>query len=329
MVTIRGWNNQAAPTQKSGQVAYEPGDSLADIIQGVEDFIVPRGWELWDAAAGPNARAYRYPCLPDSEGQIMYQPCVLDYNTAGYMILKSYEAWNPTTHVGTNLARNCHLTITAQRIDLTYGGEINIAVNQGLLLLMTRANSYWGCSGDQGPTWICELTRVHALDTVATGYPKWAWGTTYFLSDPTGGTSNGYASLWPISHPRNRGGTASILFLLTDYGAAGRVGGATYVTAAITHMPGFSSSLSGKPWVSNVRALVGGGLTITESLGTLLGLLVMSRTQGSHMGDEVSVTVTPDAGFAGQKFVDHDGALETWWLVGGIIGGQVRLAVEK
>lgn len=252
----------------------------------------------------------------------MYQPCVLDYNTAGYLILKSYEAWNPTTHVGTNLAYQSDGLTTAQRIDLVYGGDINIAVNQGLLLLMTRANSYWGASADQGPTWVCELTRVHPLDTVATGYPKWGWGSLNYLFSQVSST--------PLRVPRTRYAATSAALVVadTDYGTAGNQGGVSVPGYML--MPQFNSSLSGKPWVSNLR-IRGFSIYIysAEVLGTIMGLLTITRTQGTHIGDEVSVTVSPDTGFAGQKFVDHAGATESWWLVGSIIGNQGRIAVEK
>jgi hypothetical protein len=321
-VTIRGWNNDGPATAKCCQVAYGAGDSLADIIQAVENAITARGWVLYDAAAGANARCYRYPCLPDAEGQIAYSPLVLNYNTAGYLLMQLYESWNPTTHVGTNLANNSNLTSYAQRIDLTYGGDINIATNQGLLLKYTRANSNWGCEADQGPTWVGQSTRVHALDTVAAGYPRWYWTCT--------ATMFGLVALNNIiSFPRTRNGVnnQASCGLISDYGFGGYLTGAA---AGYTLMPAFNSSLTGSPQASNVWIKGANSiLTNTESLGTMIGILTMTRTQNANIGGEAQVTVSASEDHAGLKIINHDGVVEMWHVVGAIIGTQGRVLVEK
>jgi hypothetical protein len=304
-------------------VAYGAGDSLADIIQAVEDAITARGWVLYDIDAGVNTRCYRYPCLPDAEGQIAYSPVVLNYNTADYLLMQLYESWNPTTHVGVNLAINSSTVAYAQRIDLTFGGEINIATNQGLLLLYARANSNWGNESDQGPTWVGQTTRVHALDTVATGYPRWYWTCTSILFS-IAATSN------PVSFPRTRFGVGSnaIAGVLSDYGHGGHSSNAAL--RSDTLMPAFNSSLTGAPQASNIWVKGwNSNTTNTESLGTMIGILTMTRTQNANISGEARVTVSPNPDHPGLKIINHDGVVEMWHVVGAIAGAQGRMLVEK
>lgn len=130
--------------------------------------ITPSGWTLHDAAAGPNAQCIKAPLADDPE---TFKYVVIDTNTAGYVLTKVYEAWNATTHVGTNPAFNSDVVGYAQRISTTVAGFIHIFSTARFLLLASRYSGLWGSSTNAGPSGCFERTRQCAWDTVTAGWP--------------------------------------------------------------------------------------------------------------------------------------------------------------
>lgn len=107
-VTITDIYNDIA-SDRSRRIAVTAGSSLADVIAAIETVLTtaPGGWSVHDAAAGTNAKCYK---SLQKDGT-SYTYMVLDWNTtistgvAG-LIVRLYEDWNATTHVGTNKAEN-------------------------------------------------------------------------------------------------------------------------------------------------------------------------------------------------------------------------------
>ena len=107
-VTITDIYNDIA-SNRSRRIAVTAGSSLADVIAAIETVLTtaPGGWSIHDAAAGTNAKCYK---SLQKDGT-SYTYMVLDWNTtistgvAG-LIVRLYEDWNETTHVGTNKAEN-------------------------------------------------------------------------------------------------------------------------------------------------------------------------------------------------------------------------------
>lgn len=316
---ILGWNNgQAAPTNYSCCVTYPAGATLADVIDTVDAAIIARGWTLLDAAAGVNTRAYTAPNLLDATGAASVKNVILGYGTTS-VIPTVYESWNAVTHVGTNLSAYSTNSGTAQVLDLTVGGQLNIAISPRYLILFsyTSSNGY-GNNGTHGPSGVAELTRPYPEDTVALGYPKFGFFSDWYMQYPS--------AQMAFSIPRNRAGSAA--------GAiTSRINskfGSGYPSSALSVMPAGYDARTNKPCVSGL--VVHGANTTTantEVCGELIGVLGVSRNTGRPIGDDITVKLSPVAEYGNEKFLDEHGAVESWWLFGQAGNAYARWAVRK
>ena len=90
----------------TSKFTWKATDTVAQIMTAVDSYIVAHGWELFDAAASttgmsgttPLARVYR--TLQDGSTTV-YKYVQIGFS-ATFMMLKTWESWNATTHVGTN-----------------------------------------------------------------------------------------------------------------------------------------------------------------------------------------------------------------------------------
>lgn len=331
-ITTTGWDGTGVAHTNSCRINISIGDTLTEFKSAVEAFITSHSWEVYDATAGTNAICYRRAFLPDSISQIGYGYIVLDYNTSGFLILKCYESWNNTTHVGTNLATNSGTTtLYNQRIPTNTtdvfdaSGWLKVQSKFGLFLLGNNGTNT-GTTGDSGPTFVVELSRTCPEDLVSEGYTKLIWGCTYSLFSVSGGVGDP-----PLSSPRTRSttGNGGRVGVFTDLGAGGWVGesGSTHLLPNARIIPSFADNRTGKLRYSNLRVEGNnGGLAQTESLGTCLDMILFTQGQGVSGVDDITFTAVDDTDYGGAAFISHDGIVHTWWVLGGSAG---RLAVRK
>lgn len=129
-------------------------------------------WTLHDAAAGTNAKCYKR-VYPDDETKYAY--AVIDVNTANRLYCKGYETWNEVTHAGTNLCYNSDSTSFGQQINTTSGGGIEIFCNNYALRFFSIIGAALGSTTGTGDCGLFFRTRKSPWDTVANGYPPFAW----------------------------------------------------------------------------------------------------------------------------------------------------------
>lgn len=162
----------------------------ADCVQASSSILTTAttaGWTLHDTLAGVNAQAIKAPVFDDPS---KFKYVVLDTNTAGYIFHKVYETWDAGTHAGTNLCLNSNATFYAQRINTTSGGTFYIFANVRHITMWSYQSASWGSSQNYAPSGVYERTRRNLWDTVANGYPPFAWVSFCTLVN----NGSGYAS---------------------------------------------------------------------------------------------------------------------------------------
>jgi hypothetical protein len=159
----------------SVRLDYPPSESLANLITAVENFLTSHGWSLWDADAGVNARAYR---ALNKDG-LSYKYVVLDWNTAGYLFIKTYESWDETSHTGSNLCYLSDNTAYAQRINLTSGGSLCVFAQSSYLIIQSNNSGTIGSSTGNAWTGCIEVSRDNPNDTPDAGYPCYVWANAW------------------------------------------------------------------------------------------------------------------------------------------------------
>jgi hypothetical protein len=165
-------------------INYSVGATIAELLDAIQAFITTKGWDLFDAAAGPNARCYR---ALNADGT-SYKYMVIDGNTANQLFTKVYESWNATTHVGTNLAFNSDVAQYSQRVSLATSGYIYVFANVRWCALLSKISD--GSIGSSTGSSFCgcfEISKDNA-DEVAGQNPIYAWANGYGI---TGGMSDG------------------------------------------------------------------------------------------------------------------------------------------
>lgn len=332
MITTTGWDGTGDVHPNSCRINIGLNDQLPDFITAVDAFLIAHSWELYDAAAGTNARAYRCLALPDADGVTHYGHAVLDFNSSGYLILKYYDGWNPVTHTGSFLANESDLTSSSQRIPtvaagaFTSSGWLRIQASKFGLYLESFNGSAYGQQGDGGPTFIVQLGRTCPQDLVAAGYSKWAWGTSANLIKAV------QNNLRPLSFGRNRTGAGATAYckVISAYGSGGydQNNGASW---SADMFPAFPDVISGRLFASNMRVL-GSGISAATTWdgGTLLDLIGLARNQGAVITDDFTFVGDDDPNYGGAVFSHADGVeTKTFWILGGNSGGLGRLAVRK
>lgn len=286
----------------SVEIAYTAAETLGNIISAVEAWITQHGWELYDASAGVNARAYRALC---NDGQ-RYKYVVLDYNTSGYVLCKTYESWNPATHVGTNLAFYSDNISYAQRINLTTGGSLYIFATNRYLILFSNNSGVIGSSTGNAWCGCIETTTDNPEDIPALGYPCWVWMNGY-LCHATG--------QYVVSFCRMRNGAtgqnaATASFVSTEMGIGGLDTQGNY-KAIWYYIPLALNQWNSKNWVWTLRCgsiHTAGGY---EKRGRLYGIKLLTRNLGAAVPctDDISIKCNTD------MFPDPNGTLVDHWTL--------------
>lgn len=331
-ITTTGWDGTGGVHPSSCRINIELGDTLADCITAVDAFLIAHSWELYDAAAGTNARAYRCLALPDADAVTHYGYAVLDFNTSGYLILKHYESWNSTTHVGTYLAYDSDNINSSQRIPAVSGGAftssgwLKIQASKFGIFLQSFNGTLYGQQGDGGPSFIVQLARTCPQDLAAAGYSKWAWGISANLF------KNVQNTLRPLSFGRNRTGNGSGAYckVISSYGSGGYDMN-NGVSWPADMFPAYPDIISGRLFASNIRVLgQGASAATTWDGGTLLDVIGFARNQGSAGVDDFTFIGDDDPNYGGAAFIHSEGIeTKTFWVLGGTSGGLGRLAVRK
>jgi hypothetical protein len=205
------------------RISYTSNTSIAEMQTALDTVMVAQGWELFDAAAGASARCYR---APIADGNMAFKYMVLDFGTANYMLCKVYEAWNATTHVGTNMAVVGDNTQYNQQVSLSAGGVMWVFANARYAAFFSRTSTLvYGDSQTGSFTGCFEISRDNP-EEVPGSYPAFAW--------VNGGLAIGY----------NASGTQLCCFSLPRT-VAGQVGNNAYLGNSIATLVGRTTTANG------------------------------------------------------------------------------------
>lgn len=283
----------------SVKIQYSAAAALLDIRDTIETWLLAHGWVLWDNAAGTNARAYRAANKPDGVAAASYKYMVLDFNTASHMFCKVYEAWDASTHAGTNLCYYSDTAGYAVHVDTTNSGIMYIAATAQWAYFQssTVLEGVGSTTGNSG-CGIFEIARDNPEDLVSAGYPCWGWGSLNRMIEER---------YYPFSPPRNRAGSTGISaassLLTTILGGGGQTLTNTGPLAAI---PTYANAWNAKNWAVTARwGNVAG--TLPEMKGRIFGLKFITKNQGFFM-DDININVDAD------KFYSPTGTLTGHWV---------------
>ncbi len=262
-------------------ISYAMGAGVSDISTAIAAVITNAGWEEYDATAGVNAICYRAPNIDNSN----YKYVVLDFNTPNWLLMKVYESWNDTTHVGLNAVP--HTTDTTigyhQSLNLTTDkGIIYVFVNAAYLGIIIRqyTTAILGNSLICGVTGCFEFSRDNPDDTVVASFPIHAFVNTGILGE------NNVATNETISLPRTKNGNTGV----NQYGEVSTVFGKTlYTTPWVMKnmLPTDASLWSAKDWA--ISLYVQDGTPTNPSVrGRIQGLKGFTQSKLSFM-DRVQV----------------------------------------
>lgn len=292
----------------SERVDYTAGTTVAELQAAVETALLAHGWELYDAAAGTNAKCYRAVC---ADG-IRYKPIVLDFNSASRLHCKVYESWNASTHVGTNLCYGSDNTGYAQQVNLTAGGQMFVFASNRWALFLAYQAAAWGGSVSGASVGCFEYVPANPEDTAAAGYPCWLW-----VTPPYGWSWSTNANT--VASPRTRNG-------LTGSNAASPAN-ANYSIAYVTSVgsgapatayivPATTNPWTNKTWVSDIVATMPYQSLI---FGKIYGLKMHQSSLGANM-DVVPLKIDTNG------FYDPMGSVAAHWNIAQATGRALILA---
>lgn len=346
-VQTLNWNGASgsSPGPNSCCITYDINDMIYDtttaqnfpvgyVSTAVHNFLTTHGWEFINCSPALTIGKYAYkaPNLLDSVGASSEKFFILDFTTSGKCYLNVYEsiATNGTltnlsaqsnfahmsvafnTSGSANTSGKFWISATARHAafhsfnTLTYGNTV--AVTTVL-------------QGDFGPVIIAETTRSQ-YDLVSNGYLKHGFITTGFFS----GNTNPF---YPIAMPRNRVGTTTNAQcgFITKYGCVGMFNGSG-VQGQL--MPLYNNFTTNRVHCSNIHVRESGGsLLSTDIIGNVINIFALQRSIGNIIGDDIQLPVSVHPVY-GEKFIDENSdTYESYWIIGGIGGLNIRLAVLK
>lgn len=305
------------------------------IARKVHDFLISHGWSKvanthvsYGGAVGKYG--YSAPNLLDSVGASSYKYILLDYATSSArLIINCYGLLEANGNVPTNAISmlGTHVqvlpTMDGNRA-VTTAGKIWLSCTARHIVFMNWNGTLFGNPtatwGDYGPVGVFECTRANNLDLASQGYGK-------FCCVATGQLNYSAAVQGAVGFTSTRAGTgnSAVGALVTCYGAGGTgLGGSSYLPA---FMPSFNNSLALKPVASNGTVVRYIENLYSETLGTIMNCIFVTKGYGAIVGDEIILKVSADPNYGNEKFYDPiNGTPTAYWLVGGLGG---RIAVPK
>lgn len=266
-----------AKNPNSCMLEYAGGESVTNMLNAIEAFILAHGWVLHDASAGTNARAYKSLC---GDG-VNYKYVVLDANTANTLFVKNYESWNAATHAGTNLAYLSDGSAWAQRHDLANQGKIYVFSHARWLMLYTSCSLGNGTSTGTAPTGVFETEQ--AKQGI---HPFCLWVA---LARPSayGAANSGPVSPYRVSASGATGAAAcTVSAISVSFGYGGQMSNNSFV-------PFYSLASLGAEFASNKRPI--GNMTWLAdprgnpcNISRIAGLKMAGKNAGSAL-DELTL----------------------------------------
>lgn len=269
----------------SFQLDYTTGTTLAEIRTAVEAAVTANGWTVFDAAAISGGMGVCY-SAPNADGASQ-KYVVIDY-TGGTIVIKLYESWNATTHLGTNLATGSDLPIYGGKYSLTAPGQIFIYVSARWMAMVTRDpatgqlnnNTAW-----QGAFGVFEVARDNPEDTAAAGYPPVIWLNTHFLFlNPTAPSALSCCAFMS----RTRNGSVGVAALVELGTLLGKPRSAQSVKTQ-AFVPTTTNLWNSKDWSLTLYASEPGGVV----RGRVYGLKAFTYNKNLFM-DKAAVAVDAD-----------------------------------
>ncbi len=281
----------------SWQLDYTTGSTLAEIKTAVESAVTAGGWTVHDAAAGTNMICYTAPNKDGASAKYV----VIDYTSPTIMI-KLYEAWNATTHTGTNLSSCSDQVSYAGKYTLTAPGQIFVFCSARYMAMVTRDpangqlnnNTAW-----QGLYGAFEVARDNPEDTAAAGYPPVIWLHSHFLFlNPTAPSALSCCA----TMPRTRSGATTTAALVELGTLLGKPRSASTIKTQ-AFVPTSTNIWNSKDWSLTLYASEPSNVV----RGRVYGLKAFTYNKNLFM-DKAAVTVDEDyffnsSGIAADHFV--------------------------
>ena len=271
----------------SGKITYTAGESIANVQAALEAYITAHGWELHDAAAGVNAKAYRALC----KDGVTYKYVVLDFNTTGFLLLKVYESWNAGTHAGTNMAYYSDNTSYCQQMFLSAGGSLYVYAHARWLLLVSKVGAMMGSLIGNSWCGCLEIARDNPEDTAVAGYPCWGWANGFLMMSGIQGV---------FTFCRTRAGAVAgdaRYGNVACYLGWGGYGPASNTTYLYYYIPTAADAWGDTNWSATLRVgvmRIVGTNTSSDLRGRLFGLKVLTLGVGGFLDD---TSIKTDADF--------------------------------
>lgn len=150
---------------------------VADLSESADDdnceidvSVDAAGWTVHDASAGTNAQVLK---ALVANSATAYKYLKVDTNSAGYIKLIPYYAWDEVAHTGTYASYNGDTTGYSQQVNVSAGGRLDIRANVHCVWAFSFQGGVYGSSTGNSPSGILERTRLSPWDIEANGYPPY------------------------------------------------------------------------------------------------------------------------------------------------------------
>lgn len=268
----------------SAYVVYTASETKINILNEISTWATSHGWSVYDDRI--NASSYvvlSAPCLSGTANKFLQ----LDMASSNLLVLRVYESWNNSTHVGTNecyvngIANSSSNTTAGQYYDLTNGGYFYLFANARYFVVYGKrigVTTYGNVA--QSPTGIFEIANDYGETG---GYPLFCLLCLNLLLD--GGTHPGIGFNSPsytfnhFSVPRNTDGTTAAAaegkcVILTPFGGMFKSAPDTsrsplYYISTNCFVPTTNNPWTSKPFSGN---LIAGKVRYSSSLSQVNGL---------------------------------------------------------
>jgi len=287
---------------QNSKVMSVDNDTIANILATIRDIIVTSGWEIWDQVSTTNV-VLRNKCY-DGVNYKYLQLLI----SASALNVSTYEGWNNSTHVGTNLAyydiggSSTSVTISTNmcNISLFYSARyVHFIVNNNPSVLASNVGVF-------------EFYRDNPTDLPANGFPNFLITSSPGMQSG-GNTGGGVAYYNTVGGvPRNRYGltgkpAAAGNAFMSPIGVSGIFSGDGSSTtqnanaviaypsttgAAIVATPCFITNMVTANALSSLKSLNGVDATASKPdfRGRVFGLKLIPAGYGNN-GDVVQVPV--------------------------------------
>jgi len=300
------WTVGTSPN--SCRIVYPAAATLADLQDTIENFITNHGWALYNSTFGTNAKGYR---ALNYDGTT-YKYMVLDFNTSGYMMAKTYESFNTSGSSYTNLAYTSDYYTYGQRVDLTNGGDMYIACQNRYACFESSTSAGIGSSIGNAWSGVFETARDNPEDTGVYPCHFWASGQFYCSSVSNSGSVSYPKLVFGLTASNAQKHSSNI----SDFGMVGNNLTSSTTVDTMTQFYAKPNYWSTKEWVTDSKLFV---TSISYDLASMGRVRWLKMVSSGGLMDEATIKVDTDG------FLDAVGTDTTFICFTNSVGRPVYL----